>query len=245
MFVPDKRDDIISALQALEEGVDVIITSGGVGPTHDDITIKSICDFLGSEMVLHKAMAEVLIEKMNTGQNTLTEAQLKMATLPSCAQLRYLSKKKDDWPILQCRNIFVLPGVPQFFKSKVEIIADYLGSEEAYCTYKVILSIDEASIVPILNTVVQNHPLVNFGSYPFVNHPDLKTVVTLEGKVATVSNIQDVYDDTTNRVGEINRDAAFSSEQVERHVRLALSDLVNRLPSGSVLRVENNDHLVF
>jgi len=247
MFVPDKRDDIISALQAFEREVDVIITSGGVGPTHDDVTIKSVCDFLGSEMVLHKAMAKVLMEKMNTGSSTLTEAQIKMATLPSCSRLRYLSTKKDDWPILQCQNIFILPGVPLFFKSKVEILADYLGFEETTCTFKVILSIDETSVVPILNTVVKNHPLVNFGSYPFVNHPDLKTVVTLEGNLSkALDKTQEEYNSSfMNSVPDMINRNSLSTEEVEVNVRLALSDLVNRLPSGSVLRVENNDHLVF
>jgi FAD synthetase len=243
MVVSDNKDDILSALQAFEGEVDVVVTSGGVGPTHDDITIKTIGDFLGSEMVLHKAMANVLIQKMNTGQNTLSEAQMKMATLPSCARLRYLSTNKDDWPILQCHNIFILPGVPQFFKTKIEILSKYLGSEESRCTFKVILSIDEASIVPILNSVVQNHPYVSFGSYPFVNHPELKTVVTLEGRSFKALEIPIEGDSlVTNNSLDIK---PVDLEESDLHVRLALSDLVNRLPEGSVLRVENNDHLIF
>ena len=56
-------------------------------------------------------------------------AQIKMATLPECSKLRYLSNNKDDWPVLQCKHIFILPGVPQFFEKKVELVASYLSTE--------------------------------------------------------------------------------------------------------------------
>ena len=70
-------------------------------------------------------MGELLREKMKNPtqeekQSDLTPAQIKMATLPSNAKLRYLSK--DDWPVLQCRNIFVLPGVPEFFSKKIDSV---------------------------------------------------------------------------------------------------------------------------
>merc|ERR1711865_1329548 len=104
---------------------------------------------------------------------------IKMATLPSNAKLRYLSS--DEWPVLQCGKIFVLPGVPEYFNKKIENVAAYLSSQlERSVAYTIVLSIDEQAIVDILNDAVKNHPLVTMGSYPFVSHPEFKTVVTLE-----------------------------------------------------------------
>jgi len=254
VVVSDDQNEIVRELGKLNEMVDVIITSGGVGPTHDDVTIKSVADALGSEMVLNQDMADLLIRKMNdhssgdvdadcdeTDSTTqLTEAQTKMATLPGCSKLKDLSGIEGDWPVLQCANIFILPGVPQFFEKKVQHVASYLSTElERSVAFKVVLSIDENSIVPILNHVVENHPNVSFGSYPFVNHPEYKTVVTLEGRRKEVSSGTGSGSDSSSS------SLMFEQDEIDVHVKVALSDLVNGLPEGSVLRVDNNNDLTF
>ena len=298
----DDPEEIVKDLHRLlrEDKVDVIITSGGVGPTHDDVTIKSVATALNQELVLNKEMVDLLVEKMQS-KNTLvaedsslsdgndddnsklqddekpelTEAQIKMSTLPSNARLRYLSlpssdneKTQDQWPILQCRNIFVLPGVPEFFAPKIELIANYLSSSrfERSVAYKIVLSIDEASIVDILNQVVSRHPEVSFGSYPFVSHPEFKTVVTLEACYPQqqqhdrqLSSMQSSWTSLTNRTINVATTSSgmaavpktaltgsgsfvlssSSKDQRDRQVKVALDDLVNQLPKRSVLRVEN------
>jgi Predicted nucleotide-utilizing enzyme related to molybdopterin-biosynthesis enzyme MoeA len=236
-IVSDDLDRIVAEIREMIGQVDVIITSGGVGPTHDDVTIKSVAVALGCEMKFNDEMADLLRSKMNNNDSDnrqeLTEAQEKMSTLPDCSKLKYLSNIDGDWPVLQCKNIFILPGVPQFFEKKVGHVAAYLSTElERTVAFKVVLSIDENSIVPILNTVVQNHPHVSFGSYPFVDHPDCKTVVTLEGNRKTLE------------FNEING-YTFGQDEIDVHVKVALSDLVSSLPEGSVLRVENNNDLTF
>jgi molybdenum cofactor synthesis domain-containing protein len=235
VVVSDDLEEIVAEIKRMNKQVDVIITSGGVGPTHDDVTMKSVAAALGSDMVLNDEMAQLLKRKMNVDQNEdLTEAQIKMATLPGCSKLKYLSGIEGDWPVLQCGNIFILPGVPQFFEKKVEHVATYLSSELGrMVAFKVVLSIDENSIVPILNNVVQNHPYVSFGSYPFVDHPDYKTVVTLEGKRRAFE-----IDEACDR-------SSFQQNEIDVHVKVALSDLVHGLPEGSVLRVDNNNDLSF
>lgn len=245
--VADCQEAIVAEIMRLRRDVDVIITSGGVGPTHDDVTIKSVAYALDKEMVFHEGMAKLLREKMNTGDDAdslkLTQAQVKMATLPSNAKLRYISNDKDDWPTLQCHNIFILPGVPQFFAKKMESLAVYLSSQlERSASYKVVLSVDETSIVPVLNAVVDRHPDVAFGSYPFVGQPDFKTVVTLEARLVE---------------GDLRRNSSISlekgalvmtKEKMDRNVKVALDDLINELErreKGSILRVDNNDGMLF
>lgn len=246
VVVPDDQNEIVQEILRMQREVDIIITSGGVGPTHDDVTIKSVAVALDQKMVLNEQMVDLLREKMNHGDNQgegdnseLTEAQIKMATLPFHSKLRYLSGMQDDWPVLQCQNIFILPGVPQFFAKKIEVLALYLSSQlERSITYKVVLSIDEASIVDVLNLAVKKHPDVIFGSYPFVDHPEFKTVVTLEGRMLAESNARNSMYDVGEAMFTKN---AFSKEQMDLHARDALDNLIEELPKNSILRVDNND----
>ena len=185
-------------------------------------------------MVLDDGMAKLLKEKMNKDSSTeLTEAQRKMATLPARSKLRYLSDDENDWPVLQCRNVFVLPGVPEFFATKIEAVADYVSSDalERSAVYKVVLSVDEATIVPVLNSAVEEHPEVTFGSYPFVSHPDFKTVLTLEGRMKSQEQLEGYSSEH------------YTKDQMDHHVRLALDYLLTKLPEGCVLRVEDDDGL--
>jgi len=252
VVVSDDVHEITKEIRRLRNEVDVVITSGGVGPTHDDVTIKGVAEALDRELVYNEEMAKLLQKKMNADNSSsagkdLTSAQIKMATLPSNAKLRYLST--DEWPVLQCRNVFILPGVPEFFAKKIENVATYLSSQlERSIVYKIVLSVDEQSIVDVLNNAVKKHPKVSMGSYPFVSHPDFKTVVTLEADLVDSSTHE--FNTTSGVEGPIGsrnslflgRDAIILPKEVrDRNVRLALDDLISELPKGSILRVENDD----
>jgi len=255
VVVSDDVHEITKEIRRLRNEVDVVITSGGVGPTHDDVTIKGVAEALDRELVYNEEMAKLLQKKMNadsstssSGSKELTSAQMKMATLPSNAKLRYLST--DEWPVLQCRNVFILPGVPEFFAKKIENVATYLSSQlERSIMYKIVMSVDEQSIVDILNNAVKNHPKVSMGSYPFVSHPDFKTVVTLEADLVDSTTQPSNTTSSTNEEAPgsrnslfLDRDAVILSKEVrDRNVRLALDDLISELPKGSILRVENDD----
>jgi FAD synthetase len=242
VVVSDAKQDIIEEIRRMQKLVDVVITSGGVGGTHDDVTIESVAAALNCEMAKHDEMAQLLLKKMNKGGDTtsLSEAQAKMANLPTVAKLRYLSKDPDDWPILQCKSIFILPGVPEFFSRKIQNVAEYLSCQlDRLPAYKVVLQVDENSIVSILNRVVTNHPKIVFGSYPFVSHPEYKTVITVEGRLSS-----------GNGIGR--RNSSFcdpsmidSSHVSDADVQMALDELVNMLPKDSVLRVDIDDMRLF
>jgi molybdopterin-biosynthesis enzyme MoeA-like protein len=209
---------------------------------YPSVTLKGIAAALNCEMEFNEEMAQLLREKMNQSDETngaeLTEAQRKMAFLPTCSKLRYLSRNPKDWPVLQCKNIFVLPGVPEFFAQKIENVAAYLSCQlERTTALKVVLKVDENSIVPILNEVVENHPNVSIGSYPFVSHPDFKTVITVEGRWISGGR----SNSTIIRASMVDLNQKSASDC---NVQMALNDLINRLPEGSVLRVDNDDMMM-
>jgi len=258
-IVSDDLDEIADEIRRMQGLCDAVITSGGVGPTHDDVTIKSVAMALGDELVLHQEMAALLVDKM--GDKAVDEqARMKMSTLPSTSRLRYLTDDLDEWPILQCgHNVFILPGVPQFFEAKVKALATHLLSSdlERSVFYRVVLSCEESAIVEPLNEAVLRHPSVSFGSYPFVDHPGCKTVLTLEGRL-----IEGGYTHTSGRFLKLTPAASSSAsgengeashrqslppapmlntkKEMDLNVELALSDLLRCLPDGSVLRVEEN-----
>jgi molybdenum cofactor synthesis domain-containing protein len=269
VVVPDEQEVIVEEIRRMRHQVDVLITSGGVGPTHDDVTIKSVAVALGQDMVLHEEMKQLLQEKMKGRNNSsstsgngdseeeqerLSEALLKMATLPANAKLRYFSDNIKDWPVLQCRNIFILPGIPELFAKKIGNLAGYLSSQlERSVAYKIVLSVDEAAIVDVLNTAVKRHPDVAFGSYPFVSQPEFKTVLTLEGRLIRQVDEDGVGDDENENLKHDKRNSViwsrrnlspnqvFTKEEMDNNVRMALDELINDLPEGSILRVDNDD----
>lgn len=263
VVVSDNQEEIVNEIHRMHRHVDIIITSGGVGPTHDDVTMKSVSTALSSPLIMHSEMASLLERKMNDGKEEgkldLTDAQVKMATLPQNSKLRYLAGR-DEWPILQCRNIYVLPGVPQFFEKKIELVAAHLSHEmDRSEVYKVVLRVDENSIVDALNKVVSNNPYVSFGSYPFVGHPEFKTVVTMEGMISNVDidyrnmklkrnkkipeDIKLKRNSGNEEPNPSEENIVFTKDEMDMNVKLALEELLSELPAGSVLRVDTDENL--
>ena len=135
-----------------------------------------------------------------------------------------------------------MPGVPEFFAQKIEYLAVYLSSQlERSVAFKVVLGVDEASIVDVLNAAVMKHPNVNFGSYPFVSHPEFKTVLTLEGNLIDSEHPMSKAGARNSTFMLDPNMFMLSKEDRDNSVRLALDDLITKLPDGSILRVENDD----
>jgi molybdenum cofactor synthesis domain-containing protein len=347
-IITDDINEIAHEVIRMSQKYDIVITSGGIGPTHDDVTIKAIAKALQQEMKMNIAMLQHLediqieqqmqeknedeeesgdtfspktgLKEIILNENDLEEywrsleesaedsptqqplqvpPQRKLsyqidetmesfALLPKESILHFppppddyffspapsashhpakevtpypstttakqpTSKRsgvqRKTWPILQCDNIYILPGVPQYFADKMQLLAKYFLKSKRKDDKKhlhkeirkIVLNVEEKNLIQILNSLVNKysssfstpspllsaHPssktpspplsfrspsaslenTVKFGSYPFIDHPEYKTIITLE------SYNQSLLDD-------------------------AMSDLIHLLPSKSVLRVE-------
>ena len=125
--VADDMEEIVCELRRLTSSFDVVLTSGGLGPTHDDITLKGVAEALRMDMRHSEEMAQMITSRYEAAgkKDELTpEVLTKMSTLPSGVRIRTCAS--DEWPILQCANVFVLPGVPAYFTSKLETSAHRL-----------------------------------------------------------------------------------------------------------------------
>lgn len=188
VIVNDDIDAIVEEVRKMSSKYDIVITSGGIGPTHDDVTIKAIAQALGVEISINADMMNHLEliqrDKASEGANVeMDEATKRLALLPDNAKLRFPpANGQKQWPILQCDNIFVLPGIPQYFSSKMKVICkNFLEKNQALEIRRIALDIEERFLVSKLNNLVSKHHKVKFGSYPYIDHPEYKCIITVEG----------------------------------------------------------------
>lgn len=114
VVVPDDLDVIACELKQLNCNFDLVISSGGVGPTHDDVTLRAVAAALEVPFEVSEEMMKTIERRMPDA--TLDPSTLhKMSMLPGGAKLRWAGE--SQWPILQCANIFALPGVPTIFEA--------------------------------------------------------------------------------------------------------------------------------
>jgi molybdenum cofactor synthesis domain-containing protein len=120
--VGDFENEIISALNELRKKFDYVFTSGGIGPTHDDITSLCIAKAFSDELIIHQEAKEILYKFY--GPENVNEARMKMATLPSKAKL--LNNPISSAPGFYLENVFVMAGIPKIFQAMVDCLVPIL-----------------------------------------------------------------------------------------------------------------------
>ena len=130
-----------------------------------------------------EAMASLITAKMEaSGGHLPPEVLEKMSQMPSGGRIRPVPGDDDAWPVLLCERVFVLPGVPEAFATKLTAIcAHFLQGREPVLSRRVLLAAAEETIVEQLNAVVAAHQAIAFGSYP-VSKGDVRTIITLESE---------------------------------------------------------------
>lgn len=171
----DDRDVIAAEVEALSASHDVVFTSGGVGPTHDDLTIDSVAQAFGVEVEPSPPIEAMLRQYYG---DRITEGHLVMARAPAGARL--VATEDMPWPTVVMRNVWVLPGVPQIFAMKMSVVQAELGDGQAFHSMAAYTTLDEGNLKPLLDEVVAAHPRVEIGSYPRWRDPRYRTKVTFD-----------------------------------------------------------------
>jgi molybdenum cofactor synthesis domain-containing protein len=175
MTVPDEIDVIAADVRALSRDHDVVFTSGGVGPTHDDVTMAALAHAFGVPVVVD-ATFECLIREFY-GDNA-SEGHLLMARVPEGSEVVFDDEVR--WPITRFHNIWSIPGVPEIFKLKLKLIARKLGADRPILSRAVFTKLEEANLKPLIDQVVAKFPDVEVGSYPTWSDPTYRTKVTFD-----------------------------------------------------------------
>lgn len=175
--LPDDREIIAGDIRQLARTHDVVFTSGGVGPTHDDVTVQGVADGLGCEVIEDPRMLELLARVYG---DQLTDAHRLMARVPAGSRL--LETRHVRWPTIVAQNVWILPGVPQLFHMKLSVVREHLTGPEPFFSDFVLTRRDEPSLKDALDRVVAKYPNVEIGSYPKWFDERYKTRVTFDAR---------------------------------------------------------------
>jgi len=174
--IPDLTEEIAREVRNFSEKYDFVFTSGGIGPTHDDITIEGISQAFGVRTVISDTLKGFLEQR----HESLTHAQLKMAEIPEGAEL--LDDGDLIFPLIKFRNIFIFPGIPELLRKKFLAVEKRFSGPKIFLT-KVYFNESESVLAPYLDEIVGLKNGVKVGSYPVVDSQDYSVMVTLESTV--------------------------------------------------------------
>lgn len=158
--VLDDVDAIVEAVSAARRKAKWLITSGGIGPTHDDLTVRAVALALGRPVVRLPEMEAMVRDHYG---ERMTEEALRLADAPEGAELLYQPGAR--YPVLACDDVFMLPGVPVLFRLQLETVLARLPTHAVHIQM-LYLSAIEPEIARALDRVAREMPDVAFGSYP-------------------------------------------------------------------------------
>lgn len=164
--VHDEEDQIVSTVTAVRDAYDYIFTTGGIGPTHDDITADCMAKAFGVEISEHPAALKALADRAAKMGWELNENSRRMARIPHGSEL--IKNPVSAAPGFQIGNVFVMAGVPKIMQAMLEDVAPRLrtGRRPVSRTLKLTF-IGESWAADALREVAHNHPDLSLGSYPF------------------------------------------------------------------------------
>lgn len=171
--IADSVHEIAEEVKTFSERYDYVFTSGGIGPTHDDVTIEGIAAAFHVRPVINPMLRSILEKR----QGTLTREQLKMAEVPEGAEL--YADETLSFPLIRFRNIYIFPGIPQLLRKKF-VALEKLFNEPVIRVKKIFLNVSESSIAPLLTEVVRCYREVKVGSYPVLDNEEYALMITME-----------------------------------------------------------------
>ena len=196
--VRDDLDAIAHEVAHASGECDVVFTSGGVGATHDDITMEGVARAFGAKVIRNPELETRLREHY---QDRINDEVLRMADVPDGAILKGSSELL--YPIVSYRNVYILPGVPMFFKAKFDYLKSTLAGDPVTLR-QLFLSAGEGDIAAILLRAQNDNPTVEIGSYPRFDIDEYRVKVTVESRDAAA--VDQVVD---RLVGELGSDVVI------------------------------------
>jgi molybdenum cofactor synthesis domain-containing protein len=174
-IVPDVTEEIVAALNALRHRNDYVFTTGGIGPTHDDITADAVATAFGVPIDHDPRAVAMLSERFSPAE--LNEARMRMARIPAGAEL--IANAISKAPGFNIGNVYVMAGVPAIMQAMLDVVAPTLRTGSKILSDTARAGLREGDIGGPLAAIAQAHPEVSIGSYPFWSEtgPDTNIVV--------------------------------------------------------------------
>ena len=192
LTIPDDVQGIASEVKAMSDAHDFVFTAGGIGPTHDDLTIEGIAAGFGVSVEHSDSIEDRIRRATNKEPN---ETLLRMARVPAGAQLL---DSGDLWfPLVVVRNVYIFPGVPELLRKKFESSRERFRGVP-FVLKKVFVRKRESDIAPMLNELLQEFPDLHLGSYPRIGQESFHVMLTLESRDA--GYVQDALESLLRRL---------------------------------------------
>jgi molybdenum cofactor synthesis domain-containing protein len=162
--VPDQEDRIVEAINTLRIAHDYLFTTGGIGPTHDDITVDAVAKALALPVVVHPEARRILEDYYST-RGGITEARLRMARVPEGAEL--IPNRMSGAPGIRIGNVFLMAGVPHIAAQMLDALTGQLQGGAPLLSETIGCWVAESEVADLLREVEKGHPECQIGSYPF------------------------------------------------------------------------------
>jgi len=176
VVITDDIPTIAGEVRGLADSHDLVFTSGGVGPTHDDLTIQAVASAFGTEVEISPAIEAMIVSHFGA---RASDGHFLMARVPRGCEL--IASETIRWPTVKMGNVWVLPGIPEVFRLKLAVVTAHLTGGSPFVSRAVYTNLDEPILVPLLNEVVRQFPAVEIGSYPKWKDPNYRTMLTFDG----------------------------------------------------------------
>ncbi len=175
LIIPDVEEKIISSVNSFRKNYDYVFTSGGIGPTHDDITAVSISKAFNLKYDFHTEAYSILENYYKPGE--FTEGRQKMAKMPTTAKL--ILNPTSGAPGFYIENVFCLPGVPSILESMIGGLNNVLVGGEPILNITISLRTVESEIAKSITEIQNKNKEVEIGSYPFFKAGKLGVSIVL------------------------------------------------------------------
>ncbi|KAJ6656981.1 hypothetical protein lerEdw1_002982 [Lerista edwardsae] len=168
--VPDEVGVIAAEISAFASQFTYVLTSGGIGPTHDDVTFEAVAQAFGERVAPHPEMVELV--KKFFGKTDPRCPEMKLAHIPESSQLNYGKDKRTgkefSYPLVSVRNVYIFPGIPVLMTRALEGLGHLFRNEKTqFCSQEIYVNAEETSIAPILDRANANFKRhTSLGSYP-------------------------------------------------------------------------------
>ncbi len=176
--IPDEENTIVDTLNLLRSKYDYVFTTGGIGPTHDDITAQSVSKAFGIKYKVHKEAFKILEDYYQPGE--FNKGRQKMAWMPENANL--ILNPTSGAPGFNVQNVYSLPGVPSILKSMLGGLTNNIVGGEPIKSLTISLKTVESEIASSLTKVQNNNLDVEIGSYPFFHAGKLGVSIVIRSE---------------------------------------------------------------
>ena len=187
-IVGDEIQQISKSFQDLSDISDVVISSGGVGPTHDDVTLKALALSQNDKLAENAELIPILRHFFG---NELSEGAVRMAEVPEKSEI--IQFDKESWPIIKSGNCYVMPGVPSIFRKKCDKLLESFPKGNVVYSASLWVSTEEISFAEKLNEIQKSHASVQIGSYPKYSDKHIETEISI--KSPNLKQLSETYNE--------------------------------------------------